>query len=349
MTDSQRAKILKNKSINNVAVVKDISADILEKATDISSWEDINNLFGSKKSTLIQKLASEFGAFKGYSNADINISFEFSKNNFRESYHKQKVNYEQFAKMFSVFDSVVENAIGIEVHNRNTDGYKTDITLNNVYVLMSAFEDGDYIIPVKLEIKEFKDKQNALYVAISLQGIKKAEVSKQGNTENGVTQNSRSAIISIVDLFTKINPKDIDFIKYIPNELLTDEQTVAKNKATSAVKKSLRDPAFVSDREMLADALMSAVVNDGEYKILDDYKKNIKKMYSEQQKLDNLNEQIKELTFASGRRNSDELRRLRDEVTKTRNRISVYDKKLLRLEAAAPLREVLKREKRAAE
>ena len=41
--------------------------------------------------------------------------------------------------MFSVFDSVVKNAVGIEVHNRNIDGYKPDVTLKNVYVLMSAF------------------------------------------------------------------------------------------------------------------------------------------------------------------------------------------------------------------
>ena len=201
---------------------------IVKKFENISSWEDINNLFGSKKSTLIQKLVSEFGVFKGYSNADIKLSFEFSKNNFRESYHKQKVNYEQFAKMFSVFDRVVKNAVGIESHNRNVDGYKTDVTLKNVYVLMSAFEDGDLIVPVKLEVKEFKDKQNTLYVAISLEGIKKTEVSKQGTTENGVAQNSRSVNIIIRDLFSKINPKDINFLKYIPDEFLNKEQIAAK-------------------------------------------------------------------------------------------------------------------------
>ena len=54
------------------------------------------------------------------------------------------------------------------------------------------------------------------------------EVSKQGTTENSVAQNSRSVTYSIYDLFTKINPKDIDFIKYIPDDLLTKEQLKVK-------------------------------------------------------------------------------------------------------------------------
>ena len=63
----------------------------------------------------------------------------------------------------------------------------------------------------KMTIKEFKDKANSLYVAISLENVKATEVSKQGNTENGVTQNSRSVAfttISIAQLFKNINPKD---------------------------------------------------------------------------------------------------------------------------------------------
>lgn len=84
---------------------------------------------------------------------------------------------------------------------------------------------------MKLEVKEFKDKQNTLYIAVSLEAIKKTEVSKQGTTENGVAQNSRSVTISIYDLFSKINPKDIDFLKYIPNEFLNVEQSRVKNNA----------------------------------------------------------------------------------------------------------------------
>ncbi len=90
------------------------------------------------------------------------------------------------------------------------------VTLKDIYVLISAFEDGTDIVPVKLEVKEFIDKDNSLHVAIALERIKKDEVVKQGNTEFGVTQNSRSSNIRIADLFSKINPKDTSFLKYVP-------------------------------------------------------------------------------------------------------------------------------------
>ena len=96
---------------------------------------------------------------------------------------------------------------------------------------MSAYQDGDFIVPVKLEVKQFKDKQNTLYVAISLEKIKMTEVWKQGNTENGVTQNSRSVTISIARIFQKINPSDKNFLKYIPDGFLDDKQKAAKREA----------------------------------------------------------------------------------------------------------------------
>ncbi len=47
-----------------------------------------------------------------------------------------------------------------------------DASLSNVYVLMSAFDDGGRIVPEKLEIKEFSDNKDVLYVAFSLEEIK---------------------------------------------------------------------------------------------------------------------------------------------------------------------------------
>ena len=207
MSDSERYDILKKRSINNIPLVNELSDSVIKRVPDISSWEDINKRLGKEKRNIIQKIAKEFGVLnQEYFNDDIELSFEFSGNNFRESYNKQGHNYIEFAKMFSVFEPVIESAVGVEIHKR--DDYKPDPTLENVFVIMSAYQDGEYIVPVKLEVKQFKDKQNTLYVAISLEKIKKTEVWKQGNTENGVTQNSRSVNISISDLFAKINPSD---------------------------------------------------------------------------------------------------------------------------------------------
>lgn len=237
MTDAERYEVLKKRSINNIPLVTELSNSVLEKIPEISSWEDINKYLGKDKRNLIQKLTEEFRVFdKEYFNDDIELSFEFSGNNFRESYNKQGHNYVEFAKMFSAFDSVIESAVGVEIHNRTS--YKPDPTLDNVFVLMSAYQDGDSIVPVKLEVKKFKDKQNTLYVAISLEKIKRTEVWKQGNTENGVTQNSRSVNISIAKIFEKINPSDKSFIKYIPDGFLNEAQKEAKRQALDAERKA---------------------------------------------------------------------------------------------------------------
>ncbi len=198
-TEQERYEILKNKVLKNIPI-------ITKQSDLIQSWEDIDKIVGKEKSSLIKKIATEFNVFKEYNNIEFDVSFNFSRRNYEESYGKQKHNFTDFAKMFTVFDEVVNNAIGVEVHNKNKEGYKVDPTLKNVYVLVSAFQDGECIIPVKLEIKEFNDKQNTLYVAISLNKIKTTEVSGQGNTTSGVTQYSRSvANISIYCFLKKVN------------------------------------------------------------------------------------------------------------------------------------------------
>ena len=73
-----------------------------------------------------------------------------------------------------------------------------------------------------------------------------------------------------------------------------------------------------------------------------EYKEQIGQLNEQEQKLRELNGQIKELSFARGPRDKARITALREEATKTANRISTYDKILLRLEASAPLQAVLK-------
>ena len=280
MTENERYEALKGRMLENIPATSAISESVVDKIPEISSWEDINKFLGKDKRSLIKKIVKEFGVFnKEYFSKDIDLSFEYSGNNFEESYSKQKRNYIEFAKMFSVFDDVIESAVGIEIHNR-TD-YKPDPTLNNVFVLMSAYRDGDFIVPVKLEVKQFKDKQNTLYVTISLEKIKMAElnargntengvtqrtrstnlteVSGQGNTENGVTQNSRSVTISIAKIFEKINPSDKSFLKYIPDGFLNEGQKKAKLEAIEADKRKSAKNRWLIYRKYLKLPLMKCI------------------------------------------------------------------------------------------
>ena len=55
------------------------------------------------------------------------------------------------------------------------------------------------------------------------------ELYARGNTDNGVTQLTRSVNISIANIFSKINPSDKSFLKYIPDGILSDEQLKKNN------------------------------------------------------------------------------------------------------------------------
>ena len=111
---------------------------------------------------------------------------------------------------------------------------------------------------------------------------------------------------------------------------------------------SERDPNAVSNRSLLANALENAATNDIEKNKLKQYKEKIDFINAEERKLADLNRQLKELRFSKGKRDTIKTKQINDlqaEATKTANRISIYDKQLLNLEASTPLKNVLEREK----
>ena len=244
-SDQRRYELLKNRSIPLSAIVQTKKIREAEEKLDVSVEQLSSSIKYSEKRTIVKKIAEEFGVFKDYENADIDMSFQFSRERFREGFNKQTAEYRNYVMMLSCFDEIIKNAIGVEAHNRNGK-YKTDVSLNKVYVLVSAFVNGNDIIPVKLEVKEFLDKKNSLHVAIALESIKKDEVVMEGNTENGVTQATRSSDISISQLLSKINPKDKSFIKYIPDGFLDSERSEVKRKA-------LEEDAKKEQKERSAD------------------------------------------------------------------------------------------------
>lgn len=111
---------------------------------------------------------------------------------------------------------------------------------------------------------------------------------------------------------------------------------------------SERDPNSTSNRSLLANALENAAQNDIEKNKLKQYKEKIDFINAEERKLADLNRQLKELRFSKGKRDTIKTKQINDlqaEATKTANRISIYDKQLLNLEASKPLKNILEREK----
>lgn len=111
---------------------------------------------------------------------------------------------------------------------------------------------------------------------------------------------------------------------------------------------SSRDSESVSPRALLANAFEDLATTELEKKKLAEYREKIDTLNRDEARLREVRAQIKELSFAKGPRDKAQIRKLQDEAIGIANRIGIWDKQLLRLEASHPLQKVIEREKQKA-
>ena len=139
--------------------------------------------------------------------------------------------------MLTSTDDIVGNAIIIEAHKDKYKGTtREDKTLLQTDVFLSAFSDGKDIVPVKMEVKEFKDKNNSLYVLITLEKIKtdkkiETEIVGQATQEESAPISYPVSNIRITEIISKINTNDGTILKYLPDQMLDKKQLEGKRDA----------------------------------------------------------------------------------------------------------------------
>ena len=131
----------------------------------------------------------------------------------------------------------------------------------------------------------------------------------------------------------------------VPYNVVTPSLRAELERVGVPIKYQDRNPGSYSNRSLLADALETAAQNDIEREKLKQYKQKIALINAEEQKLHDLREQIKELSFKKGPRDTEAIRSLQFEANQTANRINTYDRQLLNLESTKALKGVLEREK----
>lgn len=211
----------------------------------------------------VSELFDKLGLSKTYENKAAQITFEFSSRGKKKSVHEQSArgnSYADFAKMLTCFDQIVEGAVPIEIHADKYKGTRREVAqLKSVYVLVSAFADDSAIVPVQLEIKEYVNEENQIYLAVTMGKIKEGVVAT--SLESDITSSSEalpSYTVSLQELFSKINPSDGDFLKYVPDGFLSEEQRSAKQAALmreeqkiDGLRFSLRDTSTVDVETVL--------------------------------------------------------------------------------------------------
>ncbi|MBQ9860950.1 MAG: hypothetical protein IJO75_01690 [Clostridia bacterium] len=106
----------------------------------------------------------------------------------------------------------------------------------------------------------------------------------------------------------------------------------------------------LTNRTILANALAEMIdtstkVGENELHVLQQYQENIAKIEELESHLAEIKSEIYRLSFSKGKKDAARLKQLNEEKVKTANRINIYDRKLLSLEATKHMKSLLEREK----
>ena len=125
------------------------------------------------------------------------------------------------------------SSVLIEIHSDKGKGTpKANSRLIQTYVLLSAYQENNFITPVQFEIKQYIDNDNRLYLAVALTKREEDVISDTILDKGQASTRLLSpSTYSIAEFIEKINPKDKNFFKYIPNSFLSEEQKQAKANA----------------------------------------------------------------------------------------------------------------------
>ena len=213
------------------------------------------------------------------------------------------------------------------------------------YVLIGAARnDSGELYVVRSVVNKFSNELSSMDVLYAINAKKGNRLRSMRPGFQGPVTDSTISISELLDYvneyFPDILPEDV--LKHYGHDARPD------GKLGESALYSDRDDGGMSNRQLLANALESSVQHEAEAKRLAEYKENIRKVSELQMQLGDLNNQIKELSFAKGIKDTKKIRELRDEKIKTENRINVIDGALLRLESMQAIKNVLERERERA-
>ncbi len=304
MNDADRARILTETALEVINATDVVIREDVEKQV-----EELKTKYEGSSFKVIRELGDKFGVFKDYTNDNVQLNMNYSIGSAKKSINVAEKNGEDindFVKMLSVFDEVIKNAQPVEVH---TDKYKGTIkentNLKQAYVLLSAFQDGNSIIPVEFVVKEYKERnKNQLYVSVNLKrieaGVSKAGKNNPRNTFRPASEAEVSkavepkspdtfrptSIFRLTDIISNVNPLDSEFLKYIPASMLDEQQIVGRNEGIR--KEKLR----IAEIERTGEVNVSAEVTEDEQRALAEKIAETMRVYISKKDIQMLREQL---------------------------------------------------------
>lgn len=177
----------------------------------------------------------KLGIFTKYQNPSLDVSFEYSANGMRRSASHQRdisgMEFNDFALVNANLKELCENAYPAEAHVDEKPP-ESDGHVQAAATLFSALRDGDRVIPVKMTVKFFDNRNPTLHVVVSGETANEgADVIAVGTQENAqhIAEGTLVDGISIADFLALVNG-NTEFSKRIPS--ISNAQD--KPKATGA-------------------------------------------------------------------------------------------------------------------
>lgn len=220
LTDEERYDILKDKKL----IVLDAKIGSLN-LTELEV-ESLRRKNVKEAQAEAVRLAKALGITGEYQNKDIDFTFEYTNNGIDESSHKQRVvnsedKFVNFIGLLTNLKGVIQNAHLIEKHTdeqytKKHPEHKQNRNLKYTYVLVSAFSNDDYYIPVKLTVMEYKNGVSPkLHVALTTTEIEKSRIMAVHGNKSDVIATSTSNVM-LADILS--NVKDETLKQYIPEQ-----------------------------------------------------------------------------------------------------------------------------------
>ena len=309
--------------------------NVLEVDAGHTGWSMLKNPEVNEwKWRIKYKGEGDFNYFKA--NADDQFQLELVKNG--EAVHNGAITFHEMHSMLR--KAIGSNRTEMAIRHA-TDG--SDIGSSRFDVAYSD-DNGFYVKPT-MTTREFA----AYAKKKGYDGVKIKDLYDWGNKNLPAVAKmavDKKGAATIYILFDSNRVKSADPVTYDESGNVIP-LSKRFNSGNDDIRFSTQETDNISNRDMLANAFETLAQNSEEYKMIQDYKNHIRLLNEYEEKLSKLNAEIREITFGTeGERDYKRLRELQAKAKEMAGHINRHDKKLIEMEASAPLRKVIEQERK---
>lgn len=222
ISEDERAEILSEKDIY---IVSEPGTGHFDSLKGARVHQSLNETKKAIKSIMVER-----GFFKKYPNIELQLEAEYSKRNLHKSGNRNEAaNHADWMSLLNRFEDVFRTARVVDATLKYKGTVRENRQLEATYTLLGAFRnESNDIVPSQFTVKVYKKSANEapkLYMGIALTKISDENIIiLQSNNSSRDNTPLPSDTLSLAQFIQLVNPADANFLKHIPDSLLTEAQ-----------------------------------------------------------------------------------------------------------------------------